>query len=553
MNRKKGFTLIEVMCVLVLLALLALLVGRRVVGSLNQAKKDISENQEKSILSAAEKWAINNSSQFDDIEGEAIRVGLDVVFVVDISGGMNGGQPMDGDSGKYKSRATVEAIETAVTALSNNEENRIGFVVFSGDTSGTNYGRIASTASKTFPLRPVSEVSFSYTPNKNNTNCIVKDNCEKNKNGEYVKVDRIVINGDDSTKFFGATYTMAGIQDAANILASSATKGRIPVIILVTDGEPSAGIATKIVNRYNFIKANGDWGAGTTWCLSGNTWDKGNISGLGWVHSTCNGGAVPSNLRLDNDQTRATITNNSARMYWNVINVASGAKEYLSNRYQSAMYFYTIGIGLTSDLGRFVVDPADSLESLDGLEDKKNKLQKEINAGIYQKPSDTATVKQSKNYTFYDQLWHYEIEQQLYNNLKNNVYGKTEIIDEKGQKKRTYEYPTRSFTNQNMTAAELTGIFNEIATEITEATKVTSICVGVNELKEGGYISKDTKISNELANSSYVIISENAATNQYGFSMLKRSTYPDDKDGEDAYNAQLKICKSMVDKRKNDN
>lgn len=47
------------------------------------------------------------------------------------------------------------------------------------------------------------------------------------------------------------------------------------------------------------------------------------------------------------------------------------------------------------------------------------------------------------------------------------------------------------------------------------------MCITIDDLKKEGYLSKDSKINDELAKNTYVIISENAATNQYVFSIAK--------------------------------
>lgn len=88
------------------------------------------------------------------------------------------------------------------------------------------------------------------------------------------------------------------------------------------------------------------------------------------------------------------------------------------------------------------------------------------------------------------------------------------------KQQENYNYPTKTFSG-NMSASELKNIFIDIATEVTEATKVTSLCITIDDLKKEGYLSKDSKINDELAKNTYIIISENAATNQYVFSIAK--------------------------------
>ena len=72
-----------------------------------------------------------------------------------------------------------------------------------------------------------------------------------------------------------------------------------------------------------------------------------------------------------------------------------------------------------------------------------------------------------------------------------------------------------------MDANALRELFLQISDEVVKATKITQVCVTIDELKDGGYLSKDAKINEELAKSTYVLMSENAATNQYGFSIAK--------------------------------
>ena len=131
-DREKGFTLVELMCVLVILALLALLVGKAITGSINQAKDDLDESKKKAILNAAEKWSIDNSDKFDDFETKKIKVGLDVVFIVDMSGSMKGKM----NDGNAKTAATVNSINIALDTLREYEDNRVGFVLFSGRDAG---------------------------------------------------------------------------------------------------------------------------------------------------------------------------------------------------------------------------------------------------------------------------------------------------------------------------------------------------------------------------------------------------------------------------------
>lgn len=160
------------------------------------------------------------------------------------------------------------------------------------------------------------------------------------------------------------------------------------------------------------------------------------------------------------------LTSNN-QMVWSIMRTAYLIKQELKKDYQAEAFFYTIGLGVTSNYGEFMLNPSKGINTL-------------------------------KSGTQYDRS--------LYNYMR-------EISKE-------YIYPTASFTGK-MSSEELKNIFVDIATEVTEATKVISLCITIDDLKKEGYLSKDSKINDELAKNTYVIISENAATNQYVFSIAK--------------------------------
>lgn len=58
---KKGFTLVEVLGTIIILGSIALIAGRFFTKNVDETKKTISANQEASILSATEKWSIENT------------------------------------------------------------------------------------------------------------------------------------------------------------------------------------------------------------------------------------------------------------------------------------------------------------------------------------------------------------------------------------------------------------------------------------------------------------------------------------------------------------
>ena len=80
--KNKGFTLIELLAVMVVLALIAIVVSGLVSNTVDKAKVTITKAQEESILNAAEKWSVDNSEVFDDIEGTKMQIGLDIVYII---------------------------------------------------------------------------------------------------------------------------------------------------------------------------------------------------------------------------------------------------------------------------------------------------------------------------------------------------------------------------------------------------------------------------------------------------------------------------------------
>ncbi len=477
-DREKGFTLVELMCVLVILALLALLVGKAITGSINQAKDDLDESKKKAILNAAEKWSIDNSDKFDDFETKKIKVGLDVVFIVDMSGSMKGKM----NDGNAKTAATVNSINIALDTLREYEDNRVGFVLFSGrdaggGSSGNNPYRSANTSilhssNKLIPINQIGTLVHST-----------------NGSQEYVTIP-----GDTNSpiEFVGGTYTMLGLQKATQLLMQSdgiTKKGRIPVVILVTDGEPSTGVANRDVNESNYLQVtDADQGhGGTTWCLSSAVWPNfKDYFEFPYVSNRC---ATVTNYPI------SEATNRSVKMVWNVIQTSVISKKNLSKIYGASMYFYTIGIGLTSDFGKFMLEP--NATRLANLSTSR------ATTGV-----DSMSKTEEK---YWDTLWHVDISEKLYNFI-NPTDG--------SPKKTDYNYVTKAFLN-SVSLEDLKANFEEIATEISEATKVSEVCVKVRDLQQGGYLGKNIELTEEYLNDKYVIMSYNEPTNQFSYALAE--------------------------------
>lgn len=382
MNKKQniGFTLIELLCVLVILALLAIIVGRSIARSVNEAKTDLTETQEKSILNAAEKWALDNSSEFDDIDGVTFQSGLDVMFILDVSGSMNS-KSVRSSNGTYISRnqAVAEAANDSIGALyKGNINTRIGIVLFGN--SGKDF----------LPLDKYERMSSYYLKFVANTGNGTMESGKLVSVQDGSTYEKTYNYGSDGTEL-----TNGMILAKEKFLQSSDIESRIPVIIILTDG----------------------------------------------------------------DDFRPALA----------INTIVNGKQEIENRYGSKMFIYTIGFSISSN----------------------------SNAALTLNPTPTAIQ--------------YAID--------HNTSAKA-LAEELQAAGGNYDYADGSFIGA-MDANALNDLFLQISDEVVKASKTTQVCVTIDELKDGGYLSKDAKINEDLAKSTYVLMSENAATNQYGFSIAK--------------------------------
>lgn len=415
MNRK-GFSLIELLCVMVVLALLMLLVSGTFNNVINKTKETISEAQEQSILNAAEKWSVDNSEKFDDIEGNKIQIGLDIVFVLDMSGSMTAVDILS--EGKYISRnkAMIEAVNSAMQVL-DSEMNRMSIVLF------------GNTSVEYLSLANYSTTNGKYVYYTGRSGALSEPTTNINVVTEYINVSSgLRKNGSSysksAQKLSGCTYTQSGLAKAASILLSTSdSSNRIPVVILLSDGAPSYG-----TTRYTNV-----------------------------------GSTNVGSCKTEGDAESSYYTIKSAKYY----------KEQIQAHYNgNDVYFYTIGFGLQEgSYEEVVLNPTNELVTK--LKSNTNRIAREL-SGYLQKDSGSG-----------------------------------------------FSYADKAYLGK-FSASELADLFINISTEVVEATKVTQVCVTVQDLYDSGYLStKDIDLASGEAASTYVIMNFNEATNQYSFALAK--------------------------------
>lgn len=89
---KKGFTLVELLAVVILLSIILIVVFNLVSSSIRTGKQNAYEAQISEIINSAKKWGVENSELLPDI-GSASTINIDIVtlinegYIVNISDG----------------------------------------------------------------------------------------------------------------------------------------------------------------------------------------------------------------------------------------------------------------------------------------------------------------------------------------------------------------------------------------------------------------------------------------------------------------------------------
>ena len=77
MKNNKGFTLIELMAVIIILAVIGLIIFPSAIESINNSKDKLYKEQVKRILDAADSWASSNDSKLPSNDGGAIIITIE--------------------------------------------------------------------------------------------------------------------------------------------------------------------------------------------------------------------------------------------------------------------------------------------------------------------------------------------------------------------------------------------------------------------------------------------------------------------------------------------
>lgn len=165
---------------------------------------------------------------------------LDVVFVLDISSSMFT-NPSDKKNNYSDNRLTnmVNAInstiDTIMTSPKNNNKNRVAIQLFNSESHDFlplgHYKKVKGKNYITYKAVGSDEIGATVTVNAINSS---NETIEKS-----VDVHTTKAIDEDSIPYKCGTYTQLGIQDGRKLFSSDETTERKPVMILVTDGDPT--------------------------------------------------------------------------------------------------------------------------------------------------------------------------------------------------------------------------------------------------------------------------------------------------------------------------
>ena len=179
---------------------------------------------------------------------------LDVVFVLDISSSMftNPSTKKDNYSDNRLTnmvKAINSTINTLMTSPKNNNKNRVAIQLFNSESHDFlplgHYKKVKGKDYITYTAVGSDEIGATVTVNAINSS---NETIEKS-----VDVHTTKAIDEDSIPYKCGTYTQLGIQDGRKLFSSDETTERKPVMILVTDGDP-----THYDSRYTNVRQVSD-------------------------------------------------------------------------------------------------------------------------------------------------------------------------------------------------------------------------------------------------------------------------------------------------------
>lgn len=218
MKKSQGFTLIELIAVITMLAVIALITIPAVNGAITKSKNRAYQTQKNAILEAAKEWNLENVGSDLGIK----QVAYDVMFIMDISGSMQG---------TTRFLNTVSAMNDIMKLLlTSSDKNRVSLIAFSnGPTTILNMDHYTS-----------SNTGGNFLLTNSTSTLTVANNVLNSLNQTIVK----------SITAGGLTNAQLAIKEtAASYLEGlSSINKNIPVVMFLTDGLPEGYCYTDYIN-----------------------------------------------------------------------------------------------------------------------------------------------------------------------------------------------------------------------------------------------------------------------------------------------------------------